>query len=421
MNRFACMMLVALFLPATHASVDVAAQREALRQAYAANDGEKMKTAANALLAEFAGHPTYLFYLARSEAMLGNDKAALATLRDIVTRGVDMTHNAIEDPAFENVRSLPGFDVLKAETARLHEPIGDAETITSFGPADAMPEGVVVNGDRIFISSVHRGSVLVRSADGSIAEWPTPGYWSAQGIRLAADGATLWVATSAMNVSANAADNDRGRTALVAFDTDNGNVLARHVFPGEGEHVLGDFLFLDESTILATDSIGGGVHALDVRSGNFTTVVAPGTLRSPQGLARLADIVFVADYGNGLYRLDPSTGGIKRVADGVAAPYGIDGLYEHDGDLVAIQNGVRPQQVTRFRLNAQRDTIVSRKTLLANHAAFDEPTLGQVGGDTLYLVANSHWNRVDRDGKLSEDGLEPPVILFLPLRRMSKP
>ena len=43
---------------------------------------------------------------------------------------------------------------------------------------------------------------------------------------------------------------------------------------------------------------------------------------------------------------------------------------------------------------------------------FDEPNLGTVVGDEFYFIANSHWNRFDRDGNLPEGGrpVEDPTL-----------
>ena len=44
----------------------------------------------------------------------------------------------------------------------------------------------------------------------------------------------------------------------------------------------------------------------------------------------------------------------------------------------------------------------------------NEPTLGAVHGDDFYFVANSHWNRFDRDNRLPQ-GLSGPIVLKLSL------
>ena len=58
--------------------------------------------------------------------------------------------------------------------------------------------------------------------------------------------------------------------------------------------------------------------------------------------------------------------------------------------------------------------IESSRILAMNHEHFDEPNLGQVVGDSFFFIANSHWNRFDRDGKLP-DGLDGPIILRVEL------
>ena len=40
--------------------------------------------------------------------------------------------------------------------------------------------------------------------------------------------------------------------------------------------------------------------------------------------------------------------------------------------------------------------------------------VGQVVGDEFFFIANSHWNRFDRDGNLPDD-LEGPVVLKVKL------
>ena len=94
--------------------------------------------------------------------------------------------------------------------------------------------------------------------------------------------------------------------------------------------------------------------------------------------------------------------------------YGIDGLYRHGNELIAIQNGIRPHRVVAFTLSADGRSVVSSRTLVSNLVEFDEPTLGVVHKDDFYFVANSHWNRFDREDRLPA-GLSGPVILKIRL------
>ena len=58
--------------------------------------------------------------------------------------------------------------------------------------------------------------------------------------------------------------------------------------------------------------------------------------------------------------------------------------------------------------------IIGMRILAANLPEFDEPTLGAIHNDSFYFVANSHWNRFDRESRLPE-GLTGPIVLKLGL------
>lgn len=54
--------------------------------------------------------------------------------------------------------------------------------------------------------------------------------------------------------------------------------------------------------------------------------------------------------------------------------HGIDGLYRHDGRLIAIQNGIRPHRVVAFTLSDDGLAITGNRTLASKLPEFDEPT-----------------------------------------------
>src|SRR5690606_32498860 len=197
------------------------------------------------LRTQFPGHPTYSYLLARGHALQGDTTAALRTLSELAARNVDMLPAVSGDEAFNALRELPAFEELQHRSATLHAPVGRATRAWSFGAADTIPEAVAIDADgRVFIGSVRQREILVRETDGRVTRWRDPALWSVMGIHLSPDGKTLWAATSAMNVTKDLAPADAGRGALLAFDARSGERLARHVFPLDGGHVLGDFIFL---------------------------------------------------------------------------------------------------------------------------------------------------------------------------------
>lgn len=232
------------------------------------------------------------------------------------------------------------------------------------------------------------------------------------------DDGTAWFASSAVPQHIGHELEDEGRAGLFRIDVQSGRIRARALLPDDGEeHVLGDVVRADSGMLYTTDSIAGPVLSYDPETGAFATVLESGQLVSPQGLTLdvSGDYLYVADYNGGLFRVDLAEGGLSAVTtDQPVSLHGIDGLYRYGNHLVAIQNGIRPNRVVRFTLSDDGRSIIDHKILAMNLTEFDEPTLGVIRGSNFYFVANSHWNRFNRDNELPLN-LEGPVILMLEL------
>ena len=94
--------------------------------------------------------------------------------------------------------------------------------------------------------------------------------------------------------------------------------------------------------------------------------------------------------------------------------HGTDGLYRHGHWLLAIQNGIRPNRVVALQLDNSGLAVTRYEVLAAALPDFDDPNLGVVVGDRFHFIANSHWPKFDREGRLP-DGLTGPLVLSVPL------
>ena len=96
----------------------------------------------------------------------------------------------------------------------------------------------------------------------------------------------------------------------------------------------------------------------------------------------------------------------------------IDGLYEHHGELIGVQNTTTPGRVILISLSREGDSVVGVRTLLSHHhPALDEPTAGAVAGDTFYLLAATGIGHFNREGRIDRlETLRSPTVLkiFLP-------
>ena len=357
-----------------------------------------------------------MFNLAFAEVLDGDPDASLTTLNRLLAQSIDMGVAGIDE--FAPVRELEGWEAYVARMEGLREPIGDARVLYRHDVGDFVPEGIAVAPDgNLYLGSIRHGDIVRLSEErevllhGAVAD-----HWSVFGMRLVAD--TLWFASSAIDQYSYLDQADAGRTGLFALDLGSGEIVARSLLPDtESPQVLGDFVVADSDTFYLTDQSDGVLYRYSISDAEFETIVERGVFASPQGLVLDAagEHLFVADYVGGLFRVTLADGSVVPVSvPEEISPYGIDGLYRYGNSLIAIQNGIQPNRVTRLELSDDGTSIVGSDILAMNHASFDDPNLGQVVGDRLVFIANSHWPRFDRENNLP-DGLEGPVILEVSL------
>ena len=392
---------------------DYAAARAELVAAYQAQDYDAMVAAARDSLDARPGFPGALFNLALAEVLSGDSAASLRTLNTLLMRGIDFGADEMDE--FAALREMPGWDAYRQGIEALHKPVGEAQVALQLDIDRFVPEGIAFDANgNAYLGSIHQGQLIKVAGEPHIIS-DRAGHWSVFGMRFHEDGG-LWLASAAIAQMA-AVGEDEGKTGLFRIDPETGDVTHSAILPDNADaQLLGD-LVIKGDTIFTTDSLSGAVYQYDVATRQFTTIVNPGEMGSPQGLVLDASrqFLYVADYIGGLYRLSLANGSkVKLAVPESTTDYGIDGLYRHGNELIAIQNGIRPHRVVAYRLSDDGVSIEASRTLASNLPEFDEPTLGVVRGDDFYFVANSHWNRFDTENRLP-DGLSGPIILILEL------
>jgi sugar lactone lactonase YvrE len=389
---------------------DYADARAELVAAYQARDYAAMVAAGHKGVTARPDHPGAKFNLALAQVLNGDNQPALATLDELLDCGIEFGVDELDE--FGPLRKLDGWTAYADGLRKLREPRGSAEVAYRLDDGHFIPEGIAIgSGGAFYIGSVRKGLLL---SDGEVLS-DRQDHWSVFGMRFDDDG-SLWFASAAV-AQLEGVGEDLGKTGLFRIDTSSGEITRAAILPQHAdEQVLGDLVIVDDS-IYTTDSLTGAVHRYDIEADEFSTLIEPGRMRSPQGLVLDAtgEYLYVADYTNGLYRVSLRDGAAERVAmPAFTSAYGIDGLYRHGNDLIAIQNGIRPHRVVAFTLSADGTSVTSGRILVASLVEFDEPTLGVVHEGDFYFVANSHWNRFDRENRLPE-GLAGPVILKIRL------
>ncbi len=366
-------------------------------------------------------HARLLYNLAAAYAINNKPEDALTVLERIAAMDLFFAVEKTED--FKSLLDLPRFKALQNEFALNQKAIGSSEKAFTIPHKDLITEGVAYDSasKRFFVSSIHRRKIVAIDANGKTSDFSleADGLWSVSGMRVDDARKLLWVTTTAFPQMENFQKADDGRSGVFKYDLRSGKLLKKYLLSNEtAKHALGDLIIAKNGDVYASDSAAPNIYRIDSKRDELEIFLTSDNFSSLQGLAFSPDekILFAADYSKGVFRIGMTDKKILQIGmDANTNPIGIDGIYFHRGNLIAIQNGFRPHRVARFVLNKDFTAITKSETLEANHADFNEPTLGVKVGNDFYFVANSQWALVGEDGKLTEDKLKEPVILRLKL------
>lgn len=368
-------------------------------------------------------HARLLYNLAIAYALNNKPVEALTVLERLAA--MDLFFAAEKTDDLKTLFDLPRFQTILGEFAKNQKAVNASEKVFTIAQKDLIAEGIAYDAatKRFFVSSIHRRKILaVDAAGGKVADFSSgaDGLWSVSGMRVDERRRVLWAATTAFPQMENFQKTDEGRSGIFKYDLASGRLLKKYLLPNDAgaKHALGDLIVAKNGDVYASDSVSPNIYRIDSKKDELELFLTSEDFSSLQGLAFSADekTLFVADYSKGIFRIGIEDKKILQLAvDANTNPIGIDGIYFHRGNLIAIQNGFRPHRVARFILNKDRSAITKSETLEANHADFNEPTLGVKVGNDLYFVANSQWALAGENGKLAADKLKEPVILRLKL------
>ncbi len=378
---------------------------------------ENMKRAADLR----PNHARLLYNLADAYALNGKTDEALAVLEQLAK--MDLFFAVEKDDDFKSLLDLPRFKTIQNEFALNQKAVNRSEKTFTIPNKDLITEGIAYDAaaKRFFVSSVHKRKIVAVDERGKVADFSSEadGLWSVSGMRVDDARKILWVTTTAFPQMQGFQKTDDGKSGVFKYDLRSGKLLKKYLLSNEtAKHALGDLIIAKNGDVFVSDSGAPNIYRIESKKDELEVFVTSENFASLQGLAFSADekILFAADYSKGIFRIGMADKKITQIAmDANTNPIGIDGIYFHRGNLIAIQNGFRPHRIARFFLNKERSAVTKSETLEANHADFNEPTLGVKVGSDFYYIANSQWALTNENGTLAEDKLKEPVILRLKL------
>jgi len=295
-------------------------------------------------------------------------------------------------------------------------PMGSAKPIASISTEVKLVEGIALSPKgEIFVSSVVSGSIhRVRGNESTLfVNGGKHGMGSFFGIAFDAVHNSIF-ATYARVDQTPGIPAGEGKTGVAEFDAKTGALKNNWVLDGStNDHQIADIYISLDHKVFASDAIGRALYG--IRDDVLVKLIDMPQAMSPQGIAELDGILYMADWGRGIWRLDIGSNKATLLGRNQDTNLiGIDGLAARDDKLIAIQNGSNPHKVVSITLSEDGYSALKLEVLAQSLEGFDEPTLGVSTPSGYYFVAGSQWPKYGEGGKVREGAtLAPTTILRL--------
>lgn len=335
-----------------------------------------------------------LYFLAVSKQHLHETREALALLKDCIAlqEGFDPSG----DPEFRGLKGEKEFDTLVEHVHKDFPAVAHARQALVTEEKDLIPEGLAYDQkqDEFYLSSLHLRKIVKITMESRVSDFAPNGgekLLPVLGIRVDATDGTVWSATTDYS-------KDAWQTELLHLD-DQGKLLGRYTPKAPGKHGFNDLVVRKTGEVYATSTSNHLIFRLNPKSREFESVPVHRALLHPNGIALADDdrTLFVAD-DLGVVSIDLTDKTSHDLVPGARCTLaGIDGLYWHNGSLVAVQNGIGSPRVAMFRLS--KDGIhVLQALVLENRSLFTKlPTTGAIRGNDFYFISNSQVDNLNGD------------------------
>lgn len=380
--------------------------RVLLQEAIAADRAGDLALTIQKLEAARALRPDYPrvgFNLARTYAAANRPEASVAVLRALADMGIAAA--IAQDPALAGVRGAPGFADLVRDFTANGRPRGAGATGFSLPDMTGIIEGLAFRAatGEWFFGDVRQRAVWRRDARGEVSRYSAgaDALLGAFDLKVDEPHRLLWISTSMLPEVGGYTAADQGRAELVAYDLVTGRLARRVALPVSPRgRALGSLAVAADGTVFATDSSSPAVWRLSPGAAMAEEFVTHPDFVSPQGLDFVdgGRALIMADYGNGLWRIDLATRAATLLPPPANATlFGIDGLAAVPGGLIAVQNGIAPQRIVRIVLGPDGRPAAVR-ILEAAHPGMADPTLGVVVNGEFVFVADAGWSLFAKPG-----------------------
>ncbi len=332
-----------------------------------------------ALLNAASDKPAVSYQMARTFATAQQWPEAIEWLQKVAALKVGLDPS--RDPLFSSLRTTREFAAILETVRQATPPVAHSKPAFKIQESDLVPESLAYDpkSKLFYFGSMTKGKVLRCTISGTCTQFAT-GLNTVLGMKVRGD--ALWLL-----------NNTSTDSALVQYDLVSGAIVRKYPAPGPG-HLLNDLAFSPDGEIYVTDTgaavvwqVGQAISS----PANSHLVPIPGQFQGANGITVSSDgrFLYVSTFPDGVTIVDLNTNTRQPLSHppDLCLAY-IDGLYFHQGALIAIQNGFMTPRVVRMTLSRDLRAIDRFDVLERRNPLFDGITTGVIIGNELFYMAN---------------------------------
>ncbi|MDH5598471.1 MAG: hypothetical protein OEY34_05075 [Cyclobacteriaceae bacterium] len=368
-------------------------------------------------------HPTVLTKLAEGYSTLKNENNTLLYLSRLIE--IDASYTLENNPVYEWIKTKQSFLALIERKKSLLKPISTSKVFMTLEDPSIHPEGIAYYNDQFFISSIRKGMVYEITNKNQLSPMIKKGsdslVMAVTGLKVFPTKNELWIASIGTQEWMGYSKEFEGLAGVFAFDLKSGE-LSKAFITEEGQW-FGDLEIAKNGQVFISDSSEPVIYTIEPQTDGFEQVDVlydfSGYLYNLQGITldQKQSKLFMSDYILGIYSIDLNTHDFVEIAHPtISSLKGIDGLYYYENSLIAIHNGLKPNKVSRYYLNADQTEIIREEIIDRGRIEFDEPTLGTFYNDSFIYIANSPWSHYIK-GSFDQKNVTNPIILKFELSK----
>jgi hypothetical protein len=362
-------------------------------------------------------HPGVIYAVASGFGLLGQTDSALSWLDRLAQLGASRA--PATDSAFAALWNGPRFRAIQARLDLNRTPIVQGTAAFSLPDPDLIPEALAWDpiGRTWLVGSMSKRKLIRLRLDGTATDFlSAPDLLRVGGVHVDSARRLLWFTTWAPRPGATGLDDALpSQTRLFKCDLSTGRILRRYA-PADSAtgHLFNDLAIATNGDVFVTDIERGLIYRIqsDVDSLEVFLRPNPDSLSGPNGITLAADerTLFIA-FVEGIAATDLASRRIVRLpSPSTTSTAQIDGLYWHRGALVAVQNQRGLEQIIRYELTPDGRSIVRAIILERGDSLLRGPTTGEIVGTRFYYIANSQFERLGYDNRLSPAAGSPPPL-----------